>query len=301
MNKTILVIEPEIAERNSAAKTFLETTIALSDGEQIHLFEMGEGAPLFVLHGWSGTHERNRTMMAELAKHYRVVAWDARGHGTHAYRTTTPVTLEQLADDLHEALNALGLSRLSLIGHSMGGALSWQYMRKYGQGRIDKSVILDMTPRLSTDQQWRWGVQFDFPPARQAALIEAMQNDLPETILKLGASGGNEATRQLYEANDLQIQLQRSYFKSLNPRPIIELWQSLVAQDFRDFLTGLNVPTLLIYGGVSQYYGKELADWMHATLPCSRLYFMPQADHSPQIMFPMEVARAIRDFLMDAK
>jgi non-heme chloroperoxidase len=251
------------------------------DGEKLHLYEIGQGEPVIYLHGWSSSHDPVVPLMKALATQYRVIAWDTRGHGRHPYHADTPVTVEQVIDDLDTMLNFLELKSVRLIGHSMGAALAWAYMRKYGWARIQQTVIVDMTPKLATDDAWKYGVYFDFPPAKQKWLADLMQNDFADAVLQLCAYGHNETTRKSYESNDVMTQLQRQYLKSLKPQPLIALWNDLVKQDFRELLQKLPVPTLLVYGGKSQFYGKALADWMHNTLASSELLFMPEADHSP--------------------
>jgi len=292
-------LEPQT---NKKAKTMrkIHKEFVANDGEKLHVYEVGQGEPIIYLHGWSSSHDPVMPLLRALATKYRVIAWDTRGHSRHHYHTATPATVEQVVDDLDVMLNWLGLDSVRLVGHSMGAALAWAYMRKYGCARIRQSVIIDMTPKLATDAHWPYGVYFDFPPAKQKWFDDMMRADFAESVLRLCAFGHNEPNRRSYETNDELTQKQRDHLRRLKPQPLITLWEDLLRQDFREFLKTLNVPTLLIYGGKSQFYGKALADWMQDTLPDAELLFIPEGDHSPFFHDLGLASKAMLDFFAKA-
>ncbi len=88
------------------------------------------GAPVVaLLHGWTATADLNwfRTYDA-LGEHYRVIAFDHRGHGT-GLRSKKPFRLEDCADDVVDVATALGIDRFIPVGYSMGGPIAqlvWQ-------------------------------------------------------------------------------------------------------------------------------------------------------------------------------
>ena len=274
-------------------------TLQTRDQEQLHFFSTGSGEPVIFLHGWSTTHDLTEPLMEEIAGQYHAIAWDARGHGAHPYRLTTPPTVDQLIDDLNELLDHLGLDQVRLVGHSMWAAILWGYLRKYGSARVKQTVVIDMTPKLTTDADWKYGVYFDFPPERQRWFLEEMQSDIVEAVLRLRAYGRNPKTRALYETNDPALAPYRAFLSRVNPAALISIWQDLLTYDFRDFLPGLTTPTLLIYGGASQFYGEELANWMLNTLPKAELLLFPEGDHGPHIQYPREVGAKLLDFFAD--
>jgi len=178
----------------------------------------------------------------------------------------------------------------------MGAAIIWAYLRKYGSARVKQTVIVDMTPKLTTDENWQLGVYFDFPPERQQWLNNEMQSDIVEAVLRLRAYGRNAQTRAEYETNDPSLKPYRQFLQGLNPNGLIPIWQDLLNYDFRDFLATLTIPTLLIYGGASQFYGQALADWMLKTLPNAELIFFPDGDHGPHLQFPDDAATEMLEF-----
>lgn len=279
----------------------LHNLLHTRDQETIHFFETGEGEPVIFLHGWSASHNLSTSLMELIGSQYRVIAWDARGHGEHPYQLKIAPNVEQLVDDLEELLNHLGLDQVRLLGHSMGAIIVWAYLQKYGTARVKQTVIVDMTPKLTTDETWPYGVYFDFPPERQQWFQSEMEADIAEAVMRLRAYGRNPQTQAQYEANDPTLVPYRQFLRRLNPAGLIPIWQDLLTYDFRDFLSTLDIPTLLIYGGASQFYGRPLADWMLKTLPNAELVFFPEGEHAPHIQYPQEAATAMLTFFAQEK
>ncbi|MGH9132388.1 MAG: alpha/beta fold hydrolase [Ilumatobacteraceae bacterium] len=83
------------------------------------------GAPaIILLHGWTATADLNwYTCYEALGKHYRVVAYDQRGHG-RGLRNKRAFRLEDCADDAIAVADALGLDTVIPVGYSMGGTVA---------------------------------------------------------------------------------------------------------------------------------------------------------------------------------
>jgi len=86
---------------------------------ELHVVEAGEGRPVVLLHGLTATHRYvvHGSRALERGGH-RVVAYDARGHGTSAPQP--PYDYPALVGDLGELLDVLGIERAVLAGASMG-------------------------------------------------------------------------------------------------------------------------------------------------------------------------------------
>jgi 3-oxoadipate enol-lactonase len=98
------------------------------------------GAPtLVLLHGWTATADLNWfTAYEPLARHYRVVALDHRGHG-RGIRSRKAFRLEDCADDAVALCDALGIDRFIPVGYSMGGPVAqlvWQRHRERVLGLV---------------------------------------------------------------------------------------------------------------------------------------------------------------------
>jgi 3-oxoadipate enol-lactonase len=112
------------------------------------------GAPVvMLLHGWSATADLNwHPSYAPLARHFRVIAIDHRGHG-RGLRSDDPFRLEHCADDVAAVATQLGVERMIAVGYSMGGPIAqllWKRHRSLVDGLVmcSTSATFGSTPRL---------------------------------------------------------------------------------------------------------------------------------------------------------
>ncbi|MCM3322645.1 MULTISPECIES: alpha/beta fold hydrolase [Cytobacillus] len=107
--------------------------------------ESGEPSapPLVALHALGKSAESWDQVAAVLGEKYRVLALDQRGHGGSA-RTST-YSFELMSDDLLHFANAMNLERFTLIGHSMGGTVSYLFSETF-PSRIERLIIEDTPP-----------------------------------------------------------------------------------------------------------------------------------------------------------
>ena len=107
--------------------------------------ESGEPSapPIVALHALGRSAESWDQVAAVLGEKYRVLALDQRGHGGSA-RTST-YTFELMSDDLLQFANAMNLGRFTLIGHSMGGTVSYLFSETF-PSRIERLIVEDTPP-----------------------------------------------------------------------------------------------------------------------------------------------------------
>jgi pimeloyl-ACP methyl ester carboxylesterase len=257
-------------------------TLILDDGEHLHVSVRGSGPPVVLLHEWASSHAVWAPIAVELAHRHTVYAWDARGHGGRPLLGREPPTVGRMARDLRALCAHFGLERPALVGHSMGALTLWQAIADFGCAEIGRLVFIDQSPKLMTDAQWHLGIYGDWSAARNQAFMADLRSDFAETVLRLVAEGHNGRARSQYQANSRGIQRLREALAQLDPEPLITVWDSLGRADYRPVLPGIRVPTLLVYGGASNYYGIETARYVEQAIPGAQLHLFEGADHSPQ-------------------
>jgi esterase len=104
----------------------------------------GEGPPLVILHGLYGSSRNWTTAGRGIAERYRVLALDLRNHGDspHAPDMSYPT----LAADVGETLGELGLGRVALLGHSLGGKTAMRFACD-APDRVAHLLVADIAPR----------------------------------------------------------------------------------------------------------------------------------------------------------
>lgn len=107
--------------------------------------ETGEPSapPLVALHALGQNAQSWDQVAVVLAKKYRVLALDQRGHGGSARPGT--YSFELMSEDLRLFADSLGLERFTLLGHSMGGTVSYLFAETH-PSRIERLVVEDTPP-----------------------------------------------------------------------------------------------------------------------------------------------------------
>ncbi|MEX5339384.1 alpha/beta fold hydrolase [Pseudomonas sp. I2] len=155
---TLAVAVPMLASQASAAQAPAATGarrkeqgsgyLTLRDGTQLFYKDWGSGQPIVFHHGWplSGDDWDNQ-MLFFLAKGYRVIAHDRRGHG-RSTQTAHGNDMDTYAADLAELAAHLDLKNTVHIGHSTGGGEVARYVARHGAGRVAKAVLIGAVPPI---------------------------------------------------------------------------------------------------------------------------------------------------------
>ena len=101
----------------------------------------GDGKPLVILHGLLGSLDNWVTVSKYLAKKYKVYIIDLPNHGKSYH--TKYFSYENMANDLDSFFVENGLTKFSLLGHSMGGKLALKYVDMF-KDKIDKLILVDI-------------------------------------------------------------------------------------------------------------------------------------------------------------
>ncbi|WGU39927.1 alpha/beta hydrolase [Phenylobacterium sp. NIBR 498073] len=124
-------------------------TITTHDGAEIFYKDWGAGRPLVFHHGWPlSADDWDAQMMFFLAKGYRVIAHDRRGHGRSS-QTAGGHEMDTYAADMAALAAHLDLKDAVHIGHSTGGGEVARYVARYGRGgRVGKAVLIGAVPPI---------------------------------------------------------------------------------------------------------------------------------------------------------
>jgi pimeloyl-ACP methyl ester carboxylesterase len=125
----------------------VEHSFVEAGGLRMHVAEAGEGEPLVMLHGWPQHWYEWRHQIPPLAQHYRVICPDLRGLGwSDAPRRG--YEKENLAQDVVNLLDALGLERVKLVGHDWGGWTGFLICLHHPE-RVERFLAMDIPPPWS--------------------------------------------------------------------------------------------------------------------------------------------------------
>ncbi|CAN7190353.1 alpha/beta hydrolase [Terrabacter sp. LjRoot27] len=262
---------------------------------KIHVEDSGgDGRPVVLIHGWplSGASWSDQVPALSEAG-YRVITYDRRGfgdsdkpHGGYEYDT--------LADDLASLLEALDLRDVTLVGFSMGGGEVARYVARHGEGRLHSVVFAAAVPPylLQTD---------DNP---DGPLTEDAAKEMEE-----GAKGDRDAffdqfTTQFFSANgelkvtEEQRQQAIALCRQSDQRALLGCMEAFGTTDFRDDLTSITAPALVVHGDSDVTVPFEGSGRRtHEALAQSDLVVIQDGPHGINTSHADEFNRALLDFL----
>jgi proline iminopeptidase len=298
--------KPAHAAPKPAAKPAAEPVAAVypahegfvdANGVMIYYFTLGRGKPLVIVHGGPGaSHDYFLPYLLPLARHNQLVFIDERGSGrSQKLEDASRYTVENMAEDVEAVRRGLNLGKISLLGHSYGGALAQAYAMKY-QSHLSHLILASTWS--STEELNRV----------LGEMKEKMPSDLRKHINKMEADGlfghGHDYEKNRYTNDYMIAAWGEGYFPYLyqnrpdpNYDPVAngnmswdlyrEMWGShgeyvvdgnLKSVEYTNRLATIKVPTLILVGDHDEC-APPLSEAMHAKIAGSRLVVLPKAGH----------------------
>ena len=254
-------------------------------GLQIGYERAGTGPALVLLHGYVGDGPTTwRGQLDELSDEFTVVVWDAPGAG----RSSDPPEgfgLDDYADCLAGFVARLGLSRPCVVGLSFGGILALALQRRHSG--IAERLIL-----ASAYAGWAGSLPPDVAEQRLRQALDLADRSPEEFVAALSPtmffSAVPAETARRFDAS----------MRAFHP-PGFRAMARASAEDVRDVLPGVDVPTLLVYGDGDVRAPLAIAEALHASIPGSRLVVLPGVGHVCNVEAPDAFNAAVRAFLRE--
>ena len=254
----------------------------------------GSGRPVVLIHGWplSGASWSHQVPALTEAG-YRVVTYDRRGFGA-SDKPLTGYGYDTLAEDLQSVIEALDLWDVTLVGFSMGGGEVARNLSVYGQGRVHSVVFAAAIPPYlakvpgNPDGPLDLGTQ-----AKMTAQLTASESAFYDQFTKdFFSVDGTLVVSEDERQSALKLTEQANKLAAL------EAMASFGNTDFRDDLTTITVPTLIIHGdsdGIVPLEGSGART--HAAIPGSELHVIAGGPHGINASHPEEFNRVLLEFL----
>jgi len=242
-------------------------------GIQLHLVETGNsrGRPIIFIHGFSQCWLAwSRQLSSDLAKRYRLVAMDMRGHGLSDKPREGYTDSRLWADDVKAAIQALNLDHPILCGWSYGPLVILDYIRHYGEDGISGINLVGAVTKLGTDE-----AMSVLTPEFLALVPGFFATDVEEGVRSL-KSLLRMCFAQEPPAQDLYLML--GYNVSVPPY----VRQALFSRSFDndDLLPKIRTPVLITHGADDAIVRSAAVDQHKAGIAGAQIQMMANAGHA---------------------
>jgi len=242
------------------------------DGVKIHYEVAGNGPALLLTHGFTATGEMFAANVPALAARNTVITWDMRGHGRSGYPDDPADYSPELSiADMVALLDAVGVERAIIAGHSLGGFLSLMFHVAHPE-RVAALLLIDTGPgyrKSETREGWNRMAENYARSFEQRGLAALGNSDEVDASAHRDASGLVRTARGVLAQRDAVV---------------------------IESLPGIAVPTLVIVGDGDAPF-LDGSTYMAAKIPGAQLVIIEHAGHAPNITRPAAFERAVTEFL----
>jgi non-heme chloroperoxidase len=243
-------------------------------GCQLHLVEAGnpEGQPILFIHGFSQCSLAwSRQLNSDLARNYRLVAMDMRGHGTSERPRAGYDDSRLWADDVAIALRELDLDRPVVSGWSYGPLVILDYVRHYGEDAIGGIHFVGAVTKLGSE-----AALSVLTPEFLALVPGFFSSDAEESVRSL-----DSLLRMCFarEPSAAELYLMLGYNMSVPPFVRQALFSRAFDND--DLLPTLRSPMLITHGAEDAIVRTAAVEQHSALVPHAQVDIMPGAGHAP--------------------
>ena len=247
-------------------------TVSASGGRIAYL-TAGAGAPaVCFVHGTGGSSQAWMHQLGGLADLGQIIALDLPGHGGSG--GSIPKAIEDAAAVIAEFLDALGIARAVIGGHSMGGAIAQQFALSYPE-RTDGVILIGTGARLRVLPR----------------LLDLLAADYPRGVdLLMSLAVGAQAPA------DLKTELHRATADNA-PGVVLGDLQACDRFDVMKRISTISAPTLVICGDEDQLTPPKYARFLGERIAGATVAVIAGAGHYVQVEKPRETTAAIRYFL----
>lgn len=241
----------------------------------------GSGETIVFLHGLLGSSKSWAFQFDHFGKSCRTIAWDAPGYGASA---PVPASIDAYAEALRAFFATLGLSKVCLVGHSMGGAVATRLSARHPD-LVSRLVLSCSHPGYGAPETT------PMPPK-----FEQRMHDLEE----LGRAAYGEARARDLLPMPVAARL-RGYAAEVaaevDPDGLRRATRMLQLADNRPLLSALRMPVLVLTGAVDTVVTPALKAELRRLLPSARHIDMPGIGHAPYFQAPDYYDGLIENFI----
>jgi len=290
--------------KNDQHQTYLKPKygadkFVLVQGYNIHYVEAGEGQPILLIPGAFSTYRHWNRVIPYLSKHYKLLCMDYLGVGdSDKPRSGFGYTIEEQADLIAKAIEALQISKVHILGVSYGGAIALNLAARHSE-KVEKIISIEGNGIKHQNVPYRSMKGFLRWPVVGEISVGVIRSGFADRLVTKAVIG--KAWEQMSETEKKEI---IEIISQNNKTASCVSWYRIsrtieTSRDFTDEAKTIQTPVLYLYGGNSTYHDMAAtnAEFLKTNLPNVKIVRFQDGIHDLELQKPEEVARHILDFL----
>ncbi len=238
-------------------------SIVVIENQVVHYEVLGRGRPVLFLHGWLGSWRYWFPTTEVVAEQFRTYAFDFWGFGD-SRRKKTRESIQAYSDQVIRFLDALGIERVMLVGHSMGGMVALKTALNFP----DRIMRVATVGAPINGDSLSWMLKLTDRPVMATAFARMPWLRRSLFHFFLGATSDHAVEEMIDDSV-------KSTAKSLR-YAVSSMWRT----DLRPELARLSVPALIIHGGRDDVVNPNQAD-LFGNVPAAQVVVLPRSRHFP--------------------
>lgn len=272
-------------------------TVRLHGYDRAYL-KVGSGPAVLLIHGIGSKHETWKPIIRELAKTHTVIAPDLLGHGRSA-KPRADYSVGGFANGMRDLLTYLGIDKVTVVGHSLGGGVAAQFTYQFPQ-RTERLVLVSsggLGPEVNPI------IPLTTLPGGAAGLA-AVAGVRPLRRVNARILARLTSTKIPYTADTEQLSIVLEDFKTRDARRafrhvlrnIVDWRGQFVTMRDRAYLTEF-VPIMVVWGKRDTVIPVRHAKIAGDLIPSARIEIFEKAGHFPHADEPERFTEVLNDFI----
>ncbi|WP_174187999.1 alpha/beta fold hydrolase [Nocardia barduliensis] len=280
--------QPLTSNYESRYLSRVEARYVDTDLARFHYTRTGSGSPVVLVAGGGLWGFSWRDVIPALAAEHTVYAVDLPSQGfTELHRGDFAYDLPAMSQAIATFLDAVGLQRTALVGHSWGGAWSLFFAEQHPD-RVERLVLLD-SPGLDAEKA-------PVTPLFTTPVLGELATDLTTRSVYADNIRGTFHNKHLV-TEEVIDELYAPFSRPANRAGFLSLWRNL---DYRVTDAGLarvTAPTLILWGGADAWLPASQADGLAARIPNATATVLPNCGHTVHEDCPAQTNPLLTAFL----
>lgn len=278
----VLILVAATAVAYAQTPEMRHSDVRLTTGVRLHYVEQGDpnGPPIILLHGYSDSWVSYTPILPLIDRKYHVYILDQRGHGD-SDRPPSGYTFPDFAGDVIAFMNAKGLKKATIVGHSMGSFIA-QHVASMAPDRLEKLVLVGSATSV------RNGVVLQLQ--REVSMLTDPVS--PKFVREFQTSVVSKPVPDEFMNRVIQESLK------VPARVWRDAMAGMLASNATVDLSKITAPTLIIWGDRETVFpSRSDQEALRKAIPNATLRVYPATGHCPNWEQPRQFAKDLNDFI----